>query len=327
MQPERTTTYGRDPHMDMTRSESKSTTEWWSISAAVSAAIFNVLSSALMNYQMYIVDLWIQQESIAMNYPLRDRVTDHSHIFFQFFFLTPMFVVATFRRYPAFTFSYALILFMIFAGRLYYLVQLYRVGLDAVSKFDAPQLLWTILGTISSVIVAICVIAYSASFIRKTIRAAKTMAEKIEVFARLSLISVLALAQTPPAYPIEVSTPRASTMNNCNASNDDFGADLKRLSDTIKQRQDIPQEFLERHFAGCTIENARKLLVKNGFAADELGPEFDNTEPKKVIPRRMMAAKGIRRIGQLGSFNCRIILQTDTSKRVKAEGFFYFDGP
>lgn len=115
-------------------------------------------------------------------------------------------------------------------------------------------------------------------------------------------------------------------MNNCDISKSDFKTDLKRLSDTIKRRQDIPQEFLERHFAGCTIENARKLLVKNGFAAEELGPEFEN-EPEKVIPRRMMAEKGIRHIGPLGSLNCRIILQTDASKRVKAEGLFYFDGP
>jgi hypothetical protein len=92
--------------MDMTRSESKSTIEWWSISAAVSAAIFNILSSVLMNYQMYIIDLWIQQDSIVMNYLPRDPVTDHSQIFSQFFFLTPMFVVAIFRRHPAFTLPY-----------------------------------------------------------------------------------------------------------------------------------------------------------------------------------------------------------------------------
>ena len=150
---------------------------------------------------------------------------------------------------------------------------------------------------------------------------------KIEAFVRLSLISVAVLTQTSSAYPIEVSTPGVSTVNNCDIAKSDFKADFKRLSDSIKRMQDIPKEFLERHFSDCTIENARKLLVKNGFAADELGPEFDNNEPEKVIARRMMAAKGIRRIGQLGSFNCRIILQTDTSKRVKAEGFFYFDGP
>jgi hypothetical protein len=153
------------------------------------------------------------------------------------------------------------------------------------------------------------------------------MAEKIEAFARLSLISVLVLTQSPPAYPIEVSTPRVSTVNNCNASNSDFEADLKRLSDTIKRAQDIPKEFLERHFSECTIENARDLLVKNGFDAEELGPKFDESNPAKVIPRRMMAEKTIKQVGLYGSLNCRVILQTDTLNRVKAQGFYYFDGP
>jgi hypothetical protein len=153
------------------------------------------------------------------------------------------------------------------------------------------------------------------------------MGEKIEVFVRLSLMTVLVLTQTTMAYSIEVSTPGVSAVNNCNASNSDFGADLKRLSDTIERGQDIPREFLQRHFAGCTIENARKLLVKNGFAAEELEPEFDESEPTKVTPREMMAAKSLRPVGQLGSFNCRIILQTDTSNRLSARGFFYFDGP
>src|SRR4051812_23353447 len=108
------------------------------------------------------------------------------------------------------------------------------------------------------------------------------MAEKSEVLVRLSLISVLVLTQIPPAYPIEVSTPGVST---CNTSTSDFGADLKRLSDTINERKDIPREFLQRHFAGCTIENARELLVKNGFDAEELGPAFADSDPAKVIPR------------------------------------------
>jgi hypothetical protein len=143
----------------------------------------------------------------------------------------------------------------------------------------------------------------------------------------LLLISILVLTQTPRAYSIEVSAPGASNVDSCSTANSDFKADLKRLSEAIKETKDIPQEFLQRHFAGCTIENARKLLVKNGFAADELGPGFNDSEPEKVIPRRMMAAKTIRPVGQLGSFNCRIILQTDTSNRIKAQGFFYFDGP
>jgi hypothetical protein len=131
----------------------------------------------------------------------------------------------------------------------------------------------------------------------------------------------------PWAYSIEASTPRVSTVNNCKASNSDFEADLKRLSDTIKRAQDIPKEFLERHFSECTIENARDLLVKDGFDAEELGPEFDESDPAKVIPRRMMTEKTIRQIGLYGSLNCRIILQTDTLNRVKAQGFYYFDGP
>jgi hypothetical protein len=153
------------------------------------------------------------------------------------------------------------------------------------------------------------------------------MGEKIEAFVRLSLISILVLTQTTRAYSIEVSAPGTSNVSNCSASNSDFGADLKQLAETIKESADIPPEFLRRHFAGCTIENARELLVKNDFAADKLGPQFDAGEPEKVIPRRMMAEKTIRPIGRHGSLNCRIILQTDPSNRVSGQGFFYFDGP
>ena len=59
----------------------------------------------------------------------------------------------------------------------------------------------------------------------------------------------------------------------------------------------MPPEFLQGHFAGCTIEQARELLVKSGFAAEELGPEFDDGAP--IVPRRMMAEKTIRPIGQM----------------------------
>jgi hypothetical protein len=138
---------------------------------------------------------------------------------------------------------------------------------------------------------------------------------------------VLVLTQIPPASPIDVFAQGASTEKNCNTSTSDFEADLKRLSDTINERKDIPREFLQRHFAGCTIENSRELLVKNGFDAEELGSAFADSDPAKVIPREIMTEKTIRTIGQLNSFNCRIILQTDTSNRVSARGFFYFDGP
>src|ERR1700754_1204324 len=150
---------------------------------------------------------------------------------------------------------------------------------------------------------------------------------KIEAFVRLLLMSVLVLTQTPSVYSIELSAPATSNVNRCGPSNSDFEADLQRLSDTIKTRQDIPRAFLERHFSGCTIESGRELLVKNGFDAEELAPEFDESAPGTVIPRRMMTEKTTRFIGLYGSLNCRIILQTDTLNRVAAEGFFYFDGP
>jgi len=153
------------------------------------------------------------------------------------------------------------------------------------------------------------------------------MGGKIDVFVRLTLMTVLILAQTQPAYPIEVATRGTSNANHCSPSNSDFGADLRRLSDTIKEHKDIPRDFLERHFAGCTIENARELLVKNGFDAEDLDPEFDESQPGKVIPREILTEKNIRLIGLYSSFNCRIILQTDVSNRVSARGFFYFDGP
>jgi hypothetical protein len=52
----------------------------------------------------------------------------------------------------------------------------------------------------------------------------------------------------PPSTSIEVSARGTNNVNNCNASNSEFEADLKRLSDTINERKDIPREFLQRHF-------------------------------------------------------------------------------
>jgi hypothetical protein len=141
------------------------------------------------------------------------------------------------------------------------------------------------------------------------------------------LISILVLTQTPPAYSIEASAPGTSNVSNCSASNSDFGADLKRLSDTIEESADIPPEFLKKYFAGCTIEKARELLNKSGFRAGEPEPEFDDSEPKKVIPRTIVAGKTMRLFDKLVSLNCRIILENDASNGLSVVGFFYFDGP
>jgi hypothetical protein len=138
----------------------------------------------------------------------------------------------------------------------------------------------------------------------------------------LSLILALLLTQTLPAYPIEVSTPGVSA---CNASTSDFEADLQRLSDTIKRHQDIPREFLQRYFAGCTIEKIQEFLAKNGFATGESAPAFGDREAG--ITRTVLAERGMQLFGQLVSLNCRIILQTKSSNALDVHGFFYLDGP
>jgi hypothetical protein len=139
------------------------------------------------------------------------------------------------------------------------------------------------------------------------------------------LISVLVLTQSPPAYPIELSAPGTSNVNNCSPSNSDFGADLKRLSDTIEESADIPPEFLQKHFAGCTIEKIQEFLAKNGFATGDSAPALGDREAG--ITRSVIAARMMKDLGQLVSLNCRIILQTKSSNALDVHGFFYFDGP
>ncbi len=168
--------------------------------------------------------------------------------------------------------------------------------------------------------------ALGASFISMDRRVA-TMTKKIETFVRLSLVSVLVLTQTPTAYSIEVSTAGVSTVNNCSASNSDFEAGLKQLAETVTDRTDIPSEFLQRYFAGCTIEKAREFLNKSGFRAGKSEPEFDDSEPKKVIPRTIVAGRTMQSFDRLVSLNCRVVLKNDASNGLSVFGFFYFDGP
>jgi hypothetical protein len=150
------------------------------------------------------------------------------------------------------------------------------------------------------------------------------MAERIEVFIRLSLISVLALTQMPRAYSIEVSPPGPSNMNDCNASNSDFETDLKRLADAVTERTDIPSEFLQRYFAGCTIEKAGEFLAKSGFSTGGSPPAFGDKEAgvtRKILGEKIMLESG------LVSLNCRIVLRNYASNGLQVYGFFYFDGP
>jgi hypothetical protein len=151
------------------------------------------------------------------------------------------------------------------------------------------------------------------------------MAEKIEVFVRLSLISVLVLTQTPTAYSIEVSAPGANNVSNCNTSKSDFGADLKRLSETLEEPAEIPSSFFQRYFAECTIEKIQEFLAKNGFVTGESAPAFGDREAG--ITRTVLAEKMMQDLGQLVSLHCRIILQTKSSNALDVHGFFYLDGP
>lgn len=140
-----------------------------------------------------------------------------------------------------------------------------------------------------------------------------------------ALIAILALTQTPPAYSIELSAPGASNVDNCNPSNSDFGADLKRLSDTLEEPADIPPEFLQKYFAGCTIEKIQEFLAKNGFTTGDSAAAFGDREAG--ITRTVIAARMMQDLGQLVSSHCRIILQTKSSNALDVHGFFYLDGP
>lgn len=156
------------------------------------------------------------------------------------------------------------------------------------------------------------------------------MAEKIRAFGRLSLISVLVLTQSPSAYSIEISAPRTGNLSNCSASNSDFQAGLRQLAETLPERADLPSEFLQKYFAGCTIEKAREFINKSGFRAGKPEPEFDDSEPRKVILRTIVAEKtmrGFRMPGfnQLFSITCRIILENDASNGLSVDGFCYFE--
>jgi hypothetical protein len=148
---------------------------------------------------------------------------------------------------------------------------------------------------------------------------------RLAPYCAAALISVLALTQTLPVYSTEVPAAGTSNVNNCNASNSDFGADLKRLSDTLEEPADIPPEFLQKYFAGCTIEKIQEFLAKNGFTTGDSAPAFGDREAG--ITRTVIAARMMQDLGQLVSSHCRIILQTKSSNALDVHGFFYLDGP
>jgi hypothetical protein len=139
------------------------------------------------------------------------------------------------------------------------------------------------------------------------------------------LISVLVLTQSPPAYPIELSAPGTGNANNCSAANSDFGADLKRLAEIVTDRTEIPPEFLQKYFAGCTIEAGAEFLARSGFDTGASAPAFGDKEAG--ITRKMLGEKMMQRFGPMVSLICRIVLRNYASNGLGVDGFFYFDGP
>src|SRR6185295_10486795 len=90
---------------------------------------------------------------------------------------------------------------------------------------------------------------------RRAVRRRGGDAGAVIVCVRFGLVGLgllLTLTQTLPTYAIEIMAPGTSTENICSASNSDFEADLKQLADTVTKRTDVPPEFLQRYFAGCT---------------------------------------------------------------------------
>jgi hypothetical protein len=153
--------------MVMTQTKARSDIGRWSIAAAVLACTCNVSSSALLYYQRYLQDIIIRERDVVLNYPYHDVVTDSYcvEIINQCIFLAPLLVVIIFRHVAAITFMYALMLCIILAGRVYHVVQLHLVGIDAVSKFGWEDLASTLLGAASLAIALLWAFIRSVAFI------------------------------------------------------------------------------------------------------------------------------------------------------------------
>jgi hypothetical protein len=144
--------------------------ERWSVAAAIAGGACNLLCLVLLNYQIYVVDLFVQQRALAMNYSYRADVPHYPELMIQGMYLAPLLIVIIFRRIPAVTHSYALILFSVSVGRVYYLAQFYRFGPSATSKFDWADLVLTVLGIVSLAILTIWIAIHLASLARNTMK-------------------------------------------------------------------------------------------------------------------------------------------------------------
>jgi hypothetical protein len=150
------------------------------------------------------------------------------------------------------------------------------------------------------------------------------------------LLSVISLLLPLIAAQIQYGfsdTPLASGVTKVNgcisaATLSNFKADLESLAATVTGRTEIQPEFIQRHFAECTLEGAQELLTKSGFDTGELDPASNNSEVKRGTRRLVLAEKTLRPFSlRAASLNCRFILRTSQSNTTNIQGFFYFDAP
>jgi hypothetical protein len=122
--------------------------------AAIFAGTCNLLILILLSYQIYLEQP--PSRPIVMSYPLSIS---------GLYYLTPVLVVIVFRHVAVVTFTYAFILFLILAGRTYYLVQYYLVGIRGLKRpFDEPDEILFVLSAVSITLIFLWIIVRLAGF-------------------------------------------------------------------------------------------------------------------------------------------------------------------
>jgi hypothetical protein len=127
----------------------------WSNSAALFAGACDLLSVLIIDYHNFIQMRPQYRGSIFAYYP---------EIVSQLFLLTPLIVVIVYRRVTPITFTYALMLSSILAGRIYYLARFFIEG-ALVPKMDLPGLSLIFLGVASLGPVSIGALLQFAAFL------------------------------------------------------------------------------------------------------------------------------------------------------------------
>jgi hypothetical protein len=143
--------------MVMPQRSERSDSERLRVAAVTFACAANLLSSILLNIQNYVVDTRFLHRDPALGYP---------EIVSEFILLAPVLVVVIFRRATPFVLLSAASLGTILVGRIYYLVQLYSIGIGGVDpKLDWPVVVLSLLGTASLVVVSFWAMVHFGFFI------------------------------------------------------------------------------------------------------------------------------------------------------------------